>query len=41
MKGSHFTENQIVDALKRHENGPSTANLVLKYGITPAMVIGL
>ena len=36
MKKSRFTETQIVDALKRHENGQSVADLARELGITPA-----
>ena len=36
MKKSRFTETQIVDALKRHENGQSIADLARELGITPA-----
>ena len=36
MKKSRFTETQIVDALKRHENGLSVADLARELGITPA-----
>jgi putative transposase len=36
MKKSRFTEIQIVDALKRHENGLSVADLARELGITPA-----
>ncbi len=36
MKKSRFTETQIVDALKRHENGRSVTDLARELGITPA-----
>lgn len=36
MKKSRFTETQIVDALKRHENGQAVADLARELGITPA-----
>lgn len=36
MKKSRFTETQIVDVLKRHENGQAVADLARELGITPA-----
>jgi len=36
LKKSRFTTTQIVDALKRHENGLPVADLARELGITPA-----
>jgi putative transposase len=36
MKKSRFTETQIVEALNRHENGQSVADIARNLGVTAA-----
>lgn len=36
MKRKRFTEEQIIEVLKEHELGATTADVCRKYGISPA-----
>lgn len=36
MKGSRYSEEQIISLLKEHEAGVKTADLCRKHGISPA-----
>jgi putative transposase len=38
MKGSRYSEEQIISMLKEHEAGMKTADLCRKHGVPPALV---